>query len=352
MPVGSQRNCLCVGACGSSGNMATWVSLGTPRKELTLDNTLQTGQSFRWRKTSPSTYTGVIGQRVVQVRQLEADVAYRVIARSLEASVDEDQSVISDYFNLSTNLSALSDQWAAADPRFRSVCQYIPGARMLRQDPVECAFQFICSSNNHISRIHGMVERLCQSYGTPLVLAEPITNPKTLTIPENVGISNSQQNGSIAAAGSISAAAELPPTPAPAATHPPIPSHLISTTLTPSPLNPTTHSSSSSSWVPLTPATPAQGSSEALRDTESEDQNVLNSLSFFAFPTLEQLAAATEVDLRADGFGYRAKYITGSVQQLLEKPEGGAAWLQALRKVREPAHCSVCTALLPLLNRL
>ncbi len=39
---------------------------------------------------------------------------------------------------------------------------------MLRQDPVECLFEFICSSNNHISRIHGMVERLCSKYGTPL----------------------------------------------------------------------------------------------------------------------------------------------------------------------------------------
>ena len=42
------------------------------------------------------------------------------------------------------------------------------GARVLRQDPVECLFQFVCSSNNHISRIHGMVERLCSAYGTPL----------------------------------------------------------------------------------------------------------------------------------------------------------------------------------------
>lgn len=39
---------------------------------------------------------------------------------------------------------------------------------MLRQDPVECLFSFICSSNNHISRIQGMVERLCSALGTPL----------------------------------------------------------------------------------------------------------------------------------------------------------------------------------------
>ena len=42
------------------------------------------------------------------------------------------------------------------------------GARVLRQDPVECLFQFVCSSNNHISRIQGMVDRLCTAYGTRL----------------------------------------------------------------------------------------------------------------------------------------------------------------------------------------
>ena len=46
------------------------------------------------------------------------------------------------------------------------------GARVLRQDPVECLFQFVCSSNNHISRIHGMVERLCRAYGTPLPVVD------------------------------------------------------------------------------------------------------------------------------------------------------------------------------------
>ena len=46
------------------------------------------------------------------------------------------------------------------------------GARVLRQDPVECLFQFVCSSNNHISRIHGMVERLCKAYGTPLHITD------------------------------------------------------------------------------------------------------------------------------------------------------------------------------------
>lgn len=95
------------------------------------------------------------------------------------------------------------------------------------QDPVECLFSFICSSNNHISRIHGMVERLCRAYGTRL--------------------------------------------------------------------------------------------------------GEVGGQEYFSFPTLSQLSAATEEELRGLGFGYRAKFITGSVAALAEKPGGGEAWLQALR---------------------
>jgi hypothetical protein len=69
-----------------AGLQEGWVSLHTPPEELLLANTLVTGQSFRWRRTDDSSscyemYTGVIGQRLVQMRQLPADVQYRVLAR-------------------------------------------------------------------------------------------------------------------------------------------------------------------------------------------------------------------------------------------------------------------------------
>ena len=103
------------------------------------------------------------------------------------------------------------------------------GARVLRQDPVECLFEFICSSNNHISRIHGMVERLCRDYGTPFPHS---SNPR------------------LAGTGDA-------------------------------------------------PAVKAEAEGQ-----QSQQQSVPD-LAFYAFPTLEQLSAASEVALRAEGFGYR-----------------------------------------------
>jgi 3-methyladenine DNA glycosylase/8-oxoguanine DNA glycosylase len=37
-----------------------------------------------------------------------------------------------------------------------------------RQDPTECLFSFICSSNNNIPRITLMLDRLRAAYGEPL----------------------------------------------------------------------------------------------------------------------------------------------------------------------------------------
>ncbi|KAK9863991.1 hypothetical protein WJX84_001937 [Apatococcus fuscideae] len=241
--------------------------LGTSREELSLDFTLPTGQSFRWRQTGQSEYTGVVANRLVRLKQDDDDVEYRVLARGLDTDPLQDAAVLQDYFNLHAGLAQLSAGWAERDPRFRAVAPFFPGARVLRQDPVECLFQFVCSSNNHISRIHGMVERLCSRYGTPLHPTVPLLSPQPDT---------------------------------------------------------------------TSPSSELQADAD-LRSTGS-------GLSYYAFPTLEQLAQATEAELRADGFGYRAKFIVGSVAALRSKPEGGAAWLCSLRDVPYPeAAAALCT---------
>lgn len=65
---------------------------------------------------------------------------------------------------------------------------------------------------------------------------------------------------------------------------------------------------------------------------------------FYEFPSLEQLSRVSEAELREAGFGYRAKYITGAVDTLRSKPEGGAEWLASLRKTDlQTAIDALCT---------
>ncbi|XP_055504106.1 N-glycosylase/DNA lyase-like [Leucoraja erinacea] len=87
----------------------------------------------------------------------------------------EESMILSDYFQLHVRLSDLYPHWMHVDKHFERVAKDFPGIRILRQDPTECLFSFICSSNNHISRIAGMVERLCQTYGERLCQLDSCT---------------------------------------------------------------------------------------------------------------------------------------------------------------------------------
>ncbi len=61
-------SCLSLAAmhtCHTHVGSKTTLDIAVCLQELNLDLTMPTGQSFRWRKTGPNAYTGVIGTRVV-----------------------------------------------------------------------------------------------------------------------------------------------------------------------------------------------------------------------------------------------------------------------------------------------
>ncbi|NWZ38600.1 OGG1 lyase, partial [Brachypodius atriceps] len=184
-----------------------WRCLPCPPAELRLDLVLSSGQSFRWWESSPGAWTGVLGGRVWTLRQDGDRLWYTVYseedeheeerdgcsAKAAKLDVAETDRILRDYFQLDVGLSALYHAWGSADPLFRKVASDFPGeaapwsirdghstcpasphrilsagVRVLRQDPVECLFSFICTSNNHISRITAMIERLCQAFGRRL----------------------------------------------------------------------------------------------------------------------------------------------------------------------------------------
>lgn len=183
-----------------------WIDLCVSPEELRPSNSLTTGQCFNWitvntnissdnflvcamdgddraRTNKLSTalpsqqkesawgthnateWVGPIGCRVVSIRETPNTTLCRVLHGS-SSGFEQDMR---KYFQLDTPLAPLYDHWSQNDPRMAILSKVIPGVRVLRQDPVECLFSFICSSNNNIPRITLMMSRLKERYGSLLI---------------------------------------------------------------------------------------------------------------------------------------------------------------------------------------
>lgn len=63
-------------------------------------------------------------------------------------------------------LSRLYADWSRdGTERFKFLANIYPGVRLLRSEPFECLFSFICSSNNNITRITKMLRTLRRHFG-------------------------------------------------------------------------------------------------------------------------------------------------------------------------------------------
>merc|ERR1711892_540754 len=117
------------------------------------------GQSF---SCESAVYIGVLQSRLLLLCQDDYNIFYHCVNQPSDEAI-EDQ--LRDYFQLKIDLPSLYTEWAKNDPIFDKISQDYPGVRMLRQDPLENVFSFICSANNNIARISGMVEKMCVEYG-------------------------------------------------------------------------------------------------------------------------------------------------------------------------------------------
>lgn len=142
--------------------------------ELDLERTLLGGQSFRWTKShleSRPIFTGVIRDKILQLWRISPEtIAFKSlnIAKTNISQHEiqcELKEILRDYFQLRYNLKELYMEWSSKDKHLGECCKELKGFRILRQDPVENVFSFICATNNNIKRITQMVDNLCRRFG-------------------------------------------------------------------------------------------------------------------------------------------------------------------------------------------
>ena len=128
-----------------------------------LAESLESGQAHRWRKLGDGWYSGVLGGRLLHLRQNPAGLEYRATG---DSSAD---ALLCAYFRLDDDIDAIYAE-ICRDRRVAAMVARYPGLRILRQEPWECTVAFICSATSNIPRIHQNMEAMADRLGEPLEL--------------------------------------------------------------------------------------------------------------------------------------------------------------------------------------
>jgi N-glycosylase/DNA lyase len=134
-------------------------------EDYDLAATLDSGQSFRWRRAGAA-WEGVVGSRWVRLRQEQN----RLFAET--AAPAGDWQWLRDYLQLHVDLRPIVAAFPDDLPMRRAVAA-CRGLRLLRQEPWECLASFICSSTKQIVQIRQIVALLCARFGEPLAAPAP-----------------------------------------------------------------------------------------------------------------------------------------------------------------------------------
>jgi N-glycosylase/DNA lyase len=140
-------------SCVNSGTIT-----GLNFEELDLAATLSSGQVFRWNRDTDDAWRGVIAGRY-PVRLAQSEDGGTLYYEGSEA---ETETAVRRFLRLGEMpLAERAQVWCSADSRFAEAWMAQPGVRVLRQDPHECFFSFLCASVAPIARISGMLRAVC-----------------------------------------------------------------------------------------------------------------------------------------------------------------------------------------------
>src|SRR6185295_13851829 len=119
---------------------------------------INSGQVFLWEKHGTSWY-GIHGDSVVRFTQ--EDGRFEFTAFPDDRSCDKKIFRLNDYIR--TIFSEIS-----RDPLIHRLIKAYPGLRLMRQEPHQCLFSFVCASNTNIPMIRRMLQALTRKFGRPV----------------------------------------------------------------------------------------------------------------------------------------------------------------------------------------
>lgn len=125
---------------------------------MDAEATFSSGQAFRWKKCADK-FEGIVGKSKISCF-MQGET---LIIEAQNESLDFWQH----YFAADIDYAALRQNFCN-DERLKPCVEFASGIRVLRQPFFETLCTFIISQNNNIPRIAGIIQRMCQCYGTKI----------------------------------------------------------------------------------------------------------------------------------------------------------------------------------------
>ena len=120
------------------------------------------GQCFRWDENENGSYTGIVGNNVINVEKVDNKIIFKSLG------VDNLENLVIDYFDLNRNYEEIKRKLSSVDEYLANSIKYGSGIRILNQDLWETIISFIISANNNIPRIKTIINRMSKKYGNKI----------------------------------------------------------------------------------------------------------------------------------------------------------------------------------------
>ena len=128
-------------------------------KNFDLAQTLDCGQAFRWSQDQNGTWHGIAYGKHIELFYDNSDIVIN------SSNKTDFENIWRHYFDLDRDYDKIIKE-ISLDKTVKKAAAYSSGIRLLNQEPWEALCSFIISQNNNIPRIKGIVERLCENFGT------------------------------------------------------------------------------------------------------------------------------------------------------------------------------------------
>jgi len=134
-----------------------------PKEYLNLTYTLTCGQAFRWKLDDEGWWSAPVKGKVLRIKETGSSFLWETYPDSA------DYELLQDYFRLQDDVAAIYAHLADSDEHMRELIGRFAGLRIVRQDPYEAIFSYVCSTANSVPRISNAVDQLSKRYGSHIV---------------------------------------------------------------------------------------------------------------------------------------------------------------------------------------